>query len=84
MRPGDSGARSTLASASQDLAPLSEERTPPSKPAAEEERALQRELREAEELIASEPTVWPSFLSTIAGALLVGACGMVWNCSVQP
>src|SRR4051812_1919434 len=53
LRPGDSG-EDRPTQVPRDLAPLSE--TDLKALAAEEERLLQKELREAEELIASDPS----------------------------
>jgi len=72
LRPGDSGEDRPVQTP-LGLAPLSE--ADHKALAIEEERLLQRELREAEELIASEPSVLglPGYLShPLMGAIVIG------------
>jgi putative membrane protein len=77
LRPGDSG-EDRPSQVPMALAPLSDADLKAL--AAEEERLLQRELREAEELIASEPSVLglPSVLShPLMGAVVVGMAAVL-------
>ncbi|MCE9531309.1 MAG: DUF697 domain-containing protein [Planctomycetes bacterium] len=77
LRPGDSG-DDRPTQVPRDLTPLSENDL---KAMAEaEERLLQRELREAEELIASEPSVLglPSWLShPLMGSVVIGMAAVL-------
>ena len=77
LRPGDSGDDRPL-QVPKDLAPLSDADLKALSQA--EERLLQKELREAEELIASEPSVLglPNWLShPLMGSVAIGMAGVL-------